>query len=382
MPQPPDAQSEPPIDLAVDSAALAPIPRAALDGYRSVMQTLVVEVTERIAAHPRYDELIGDNPPVLFADNHRNHALFMEEVFESGQFGLLATTLPWVYHAYHARGVHYDYFAIELGLWRRAITAALPPEQAAPIGAVYDWMIDQHDQVIRLAEARTGSIPRVRPELTNVFEALTEALFQADDARIITLCRGLQEGGMALETLLHQLIFPSMQRVGLLWEDGRITVADEHQATAIMNRVLAALYYDQTFPELSCGRALVAASVNDFHELGAWMVATCLELDGWDVAYLGANVPIDALLRKAEALQPALVALSITMPFSLRGARATIAGLRRQLPEVRILIGGQVFEFLPSLADDMGADACLNDCVAGVRWAREQCCRGTDDALL
>jgi len=369
------SRSETLADLLAQSRALRPTPRAATLAYRGAMQSLMAEVTERMAAHPRYQEFLGRNAPALLVDNHRNHVLFMDEVFESGKFDLLALTLPWVYHAYHAHGVHYDYFAAELAIWKRAVEGQLAPEQAAAIGDVYDWLIAKHDSVVALAEERANQADESQPaaDLADLFEALTSALLDGDGARVLELCRGAQAFGTSLPGLLQGLIYPAMQRVGTLWESGRISVADEHQATAIMNRVLAALYYEQTFPDAKRGRALVAACVNEYHEMGAWMVATCLELDGWDVDYLGANVPNDDLLRKADAVAPQLIALSVSMPFSLRQARTLIATLRERLPTSKILLGGHVFRLLPALGAEMGADACLEDCEAAMRWARENC---------
>ncbi|MBK1731010.1 cobalamin B12-binding domain-containing protein [Thiococcus pfennigii] len=356
-------------DLVAQSSRLARVPAAAAEAYRSVMQAVVVEVTEVLAADPRYSQYLGGNPPPL-AENHRNHAQFMDEVLTSGRYDLLAVTLPWLYHAYRARGVHYDYFPAELRLWQRAIAKTLPPEAAAPINAVYDWMLEHHGQFVALAEQRAARPPDRPPVFADLLDVLTEALLGGDDARVLALCRGVKDGGASLPELLQHLIHPILQRVGELWEDGRISVADEHQATAIVNRVLGALYYEETFPDQVRGRALVASSLNQLHEIGAWMVATCLELDGWDVDYLGANVPPDALLQKARRVQPDLIALSIAMAFSLRETRALIAALRAQLPGVKILIGGQAFVRLPALVDDMGADAYQPDCAAAVQWAR------------
>ncbi|ESQ13895.1 MAG: hypothetical protein N838_23510 [Thiohalocapsa sp. PB-PSB1] len=91
-------------DLVAESQLIAPIPAAAATAYNSALQSLVQQVARRLLAHPRRDELLGGNPPTLFADNHYNHATFMSKVFEHGDYELLATILPWVYHAYHSHG--------------------------------------------------------------------------------------------------------------------------------------------------------------------------------------------------------------------------------------------------------------------------------------
>lgn len=371
----PDLQSQ----LLSLSAQLKPVLSEASKAYAAMLPRLVLTVNERIAAHPRYPDWLAGKPPQLLADNHRHHAQFMDEVFTTGSFDLLAASLPWVYHAYHAHGVAYDYFEAELSHWKQAVSSLLDADHAAPINAVYDWMLSQHETVIALAEARRD-VPcdEVATGLEDLFAALTVAIRAFDDARVLELCRGIRDGGMRLPALLQGLIYPVMKHVGALWESDTITVADEHEVTAIMNRVLAALYFDEPFPTTTRGRAVVAASANEFHEMGAWTVATCLELDGWDVDYLGANVPGNELLARAREVKPRLIALSVAMPFNLGTARDTIAALREQLPETRVIIGGQVFQLLPRLADGMGADMYLQDCQAAMQWARDHAAKALD----
>lgn len=357
-------------ELVAKSSALKPVSHAALRAYQAAASRMIFEVEERFAAHPRYIQLMGDTPPIMPTDRHRYHVLFMTELLAGGDFDLLAATLPWLYHASRRQGVPYDCFAIELGLWRKVIRTSLPPEHAAPIAAIYDWLLAQHDQVVALAEQRSAE---PGPETADESGLLVDALLDADAGRVMTLCRELQRRGTTLPDLLCRIVWPAMHRIGALWEEGRIRIGDEHQATAAMNRTLAGLYFEQRFPPPRRGTALVAACINEYHEMGAWMVATCLELDGWDLSYLGANTPAASLLAKAERERPDLIALSVSMPFNLSAARKTIAALRERLPSAKILVGGQVFALLPRLGQTMGADACLPDCIAAMRWAEQHC---------
>ena len=48
--------------------------------------------------------------------------------------------------------------------------------------------------------------------------------------------------------------------------------------------------------------------------MGSRMVAALFENDGWDSTYLGAAVPVDAMLQSIGEQTPDLVALSVTMP--------------------------------------------------------------------
>jgi methanogenic corrinoid protein MtbC1 len=72
-------------------------------------------------------------------------------------------------------------------------------------------------------------------------------------------------------------------------EEGAITVADEHLATALTHRVMASVY-GPSFGRATSrpGRILLAAVEGQRHSLGLRMAADVLELGGYEVNYLGA----------------------------------------------------------------------------------------------
>jgi methanogenic corrinoid protein MtbC1 len=152
---------------------------------------------------------------------------------------------------------------------------------------------------------------------------------------------------MPLATLYQQVIGPAMYELGRLWEEGVITVADEHLATALTHRVLAALrppeLLEQSFQARSGKpRAILAAVQGEQHALGLRMAADLLEDRGCQVAYLGADVPSEAVLQAIRTLSPDLLGLSATMPESARHLEDVVERVREEHPELPLLLGGQV----------------------------------------
>jgi MerR family transcriptional regulator, light-induced transcriptional regulator len=157
--------------------------------------------------------------------------------------------------------------------------------------------------------------------------------------------RALEEG-MSLAALYQRVVAPAMQELGRLWEHGAITVADEHLATALTHRVLAVLrppeLFEQAFePGSSKPRAVLAAVQGEQHALGLRMAADLLEDGGYQVAYLGADVPSEALMQAIETLSPSLVGLSATMPESAQQLGDAVERVRSAHPQLALLIGGQ-----------------------------------------
>lgn len=181
--------------------------------------------------------------------------------------------------------------------------------------------------------------------------------------------RALREG-MDVPALYEQVVAPAMHEIGALWEKGALSVADEHRATELTNRVLAAL---RPSPAIEAGveraragtrsRALLAAVEGERHALGCRMAADILEDNGFDTIYLGADVPTGALLQAVAVTKPDLVVLAATLPELAPRLEEVAAAARKARPGVEVLVGGQAasllgdggtpvqsFELLPALA--------------------------------
>lgn len=359
-------------NLAASAAALPPIPQEAVQAYERVMSVLVRKVNSAILQHHEANRWLGKNSRDLLENNHANHVSFMLEVMKKSNFELLARTLPWVYRAYHNQGIAYDYFLAELSAWVIAIEQEIDPELSPTIIEVYRWMLAKHEKIITLSQQSDES-PVLDDDLWLGTRAEFLSALKASDHRgCLAVCQQAIALGSDLPALFQFVIFPCMIDVGLRWERGEIGVAGEHEATAIVNKVLTALYVGVDFPEQSRGTALVSASPGERHEMGSWMIATCLELDGWKVVYLGADLPVDEIVSAAGQHHATLVALSVAMPFNLEPLRKTIMKLRANISTqaTKIMVGGGLFQRFPFLVDDVEADACPLDCIAAMEWAR------------
>jgi methanogenic corrinoid protein MtbC1 len=125
------------------------------------------------------------------------------------------------------------------------------------------------------------------------------------------------------------------------------------------------------------GKVLVTAAPNEFHVIGAQMVANCLEINGWDVDYLGADTPPQDLVSYVLELEPSIVVISVAMPFNLLNAKDIIGRIDEAFPErrPRIMLGGLAFMNQPDLASRIGGDGYAEDCRKAAeladRWLQE-----------
>ena len=119
------------------------------------------------------------------------------------------------------------------------------------------------------------------------------------------LGRGLSRAEIYLDVLA-----PSQVRLGEMWHEGRINVAQEHLATSITMAVMDHLRQGMT-PRAGLGvRAVVTPVEGDHHSIGARMIADFLAVDGWEVYFLGDGTPAKDLSEFVRQRNADLVAIS------------------------------------------------------------------------
>jgi len=173
------------------------------------------------------------------------------------------------------------------------------------------------------------------------------------EALHIALEQGLAAGVSPAELQLG-MILPAQREVGRLWQENRISVAQEHLATSVSQLVLSHLYPHLPRPRCNGKRVLVACVEGELHDMGARMGADFLEMAGFDVTFLGPNIPPPQLLAAIEEHRPSLLGLSATMHFHIPALRAAVAAVRTVAPLLPIILGGGLLEAMPELGDELG----------------------------
>jgi methanogenic corrinoid protein MtbC1 len=313
--------------------------------------------------NPAINDLIGNNPLVVMRDNHKNHAQFMATVFTIGNYELLARTIPWVYRAYSGHKFTYDYITIHLQTWLKAIDSHINVANTKEIKAVYNWMIDKHQLMISLSQERQIEPPPVKPDWMETKNNFLSALLDGDTQKCIEISNESIKTKNDIESFYLQIIQPVMYEIGMLWERGEISVAREHLASAIVSRILSTNGMRGFSVQKNKGKAVICASPNEFHEIGAWMISDVLEYEGWQVKYLGANMPKEDLIDLLTDFKPNLLALSVTMPYNILKTKEIISDIKSNsnLSKIKILIGGRAFNDTADLWHTAGADAFASD---------------------
>ncbi len=148
-----------------------------------------------------------------------------------------------------------------------------------------------------------------------------------------------------IENIYTQLFQRSLYQIGEYWEMNRISVATEHMATAITESLMIRLQPQLFSTERTGKKAVIACVANEYHQVGAKMVADIFEMNGWDGYFIGANTPLAELIRFLESKNPDLIGLSLSIYFNLPELKKTVANIRRHFPDMPVMVGGQAFRW-------------------------------------
>lgn len=195
-------------------------------------------------------------------------------------------------------------------------------------------------------------------------DALWQAVAGGDEYTAVALVQEASAGHVDDETLLLDVIAPVQERIGTEWAADRLTVAQEHAATAINERVVAALaHHGPAAPRPATargrGRVTVGCVDGEWHAFPARLVAEVLRLRGWRVDYLGAQTPTPHLVAHLHHTHTDALLLSGSLPTHLPAAHAAITAC--QAVGVPVLAGGRAFGPDGRHARALGADGWAAD---------------------
>jgi len=209
-----------------------------------------------------------------------------------------------------ALGVHYQ----TAYLWVRQGT--LPARKR---GRGYE--VEDAD-VRALAERRRQGSPPARQVGVRDWQAQADQLYTAIAAGEETHARhwlGRLAAGASLIDLCERVIAPALRRIGDDWAAGRVSIAQEHRASAICERLIAR--HTGQPGGRPRGRAVVATPPGERHGLPALMAAACLREDRWLVHHLATDLPVAEVTRLAAVVRADLVVFSSATPEGARRAR-------------------------------------------------------------
>lgn len=143
-----------------------------------------------------------------------------------------------------------------------------------------------------------------------------------------------------VEKTITYIIFPFLERIGILWLTDHINPAQEHLITNIIRQKLIVGIDNAVTPFSLKTKMLLFLPENEHHELGLLFLQYMLKSRGVKVIYLGANVPLKDLEYVVELKKPDYVYTHLTTVIKEFNFDKFINNLKLRLPQQQIIISG------------------------------------------
>jgi DNA-binding transcriptional MerR regulator/methylmalonyl-CoA mutase cobalamin-binding subunit len=156
------------------------------------------------------------------------------------------------------------------------------------------------------------------------------------------------------QDFIEYLLTPLLTRIGERWKTGELRPIHEHMTSSVIRSLTYILRNNNPCPA-NAPRMIVSTPIGQLHELGALLAAIMAELSGWQVTYLGANLPAEEIAAAAKFTHAKAVTISISfnaddlvIPREIRRLRKLIGN------DVALIVGGRSACHYEAVLDEVG----------------------------
>lgn len=193
----------------------------------------------------------------------------------------------------------------------------LASENGHSIGTIAHYNIDELKKIV----GDTKDVPSVskisfsEPEGATNNKYLINSIKYIEELDVNSLEHELYKALVDLPQpkFIKEVIAPLLEKIGFLWKEGDIRIVNEHLSTAVIRKILTSLIDNNSVPN-NAPSILLATPRGQLHELGALIIGVIASADGWNVIYMGPNLPGEEIAAAIDKIHPKVVALSIVYP--------------------------------------------------------------------
>lgn len=299
----------------------------------------------------------------------RDHLAYLSEAILTSSQALFKNYVTWAQEKLAARNIPAGDLAVNLNCVKEVLAQRLPIENYVIAAKFMNSALLQLEKKV----ARQASYLEEEAPLSSLASLYLKHLMDGDRSAASKLILDEVEKGTGVQDIYMHVFQPVQYEIGRLWQQDKISVAQEHYSSAATQLIMSQLYFKIVGSEKS-GHKMVAACVSgDLHEIGLRMVSDFFEMEGWDTYYLGANTPKKSIIKALHEQKPDLLLLSATMAYHLHEITEVIAAIQTDaaLRHVKVMVGGYPFNAAPKLWKETGADAYAGNASDAVEQANK-----------
>ncbi len=187
---------------------------------------------------------------------------------------------------------------------------------------------------------RVMSISQASDKSSNFIDQLTIAMIELDEGKferilsVVTL-------RMGFEKTVTGVLYPFLDKIGILWQTGKINPAQEHFiSNLIRQKLIVAIDSLPNHANSRLPAVLLYLPENELHEIGLLFYSYLAKKMGFNVVYLGQTVPFNDLKSVVKIRTPKIIITSISTPIPVSSLKNYLSQVSEEFPNSEIFISG------------------------------------------
>lgn len=230
---------------------------------------------------------------------------------------------------------------------KRILNVSLLNRYGFKISNIVAMTSDEVNQKLVEISVKDSSFNHEVESLVMAMIEMNEALFER------VLSSSIVKYGF--ESTIKDILNQFLEKIGVLWQTGTITPAQEHFVSNLIRQKLILAIDSQHISNKENAKSfLLFLPQGEYHEIGLLYFHYLIKKSGHHVVYLGQNVPITDLTEITSIKPVDYLLTSVTCALPGNGLQEMINRLAGIFPNQTILIGGYQFhEHSPKLPSNM-----------------------------
>ena len=194
-------------------------------------------------------------------------------------------------------------------------------------------------------------------------QKFSEILQSENKEEAVKFALGLIESEqIGIVELYTNILGPALNNMYCTLDDKVLCVWKEHVRTAIVRTIVESCYIyvlkeREKAHQTPKGTAVIVCPPEEYHDLGARMVADFFTICGYEAVFIGSNTPFDNFFDADDLIKPDVIAISVSNYYNIVITKKIIEDLRKKIGDrTKIFVGGYAFTTNKNNVALVGAD--------------------------
>ena len=193
-------------------------------------------------------------------------------------------------------------------------------------------------ELVRMVSQQSDTGMEIAP-----IDQLIVAMVELDEPKFEKVFSKLSDK-TGFEQLVVQVVYPFLEKIGVLWQTGNISPAQEHFISNLIRQKIIVAIDKLPFPGIKANKAVLFLPENEYHEIGLLFHHYLCKQEKVRSFYLGQSVPYGDLKNVVETHQPKFIITSLTTLLNHQSTDHYLQSLSRDFSKQTILVSGRAME--------------------------------------